>query len=493
MNKVMDKSNNELSKSARKRAAQKAKHKRLREEKISEQHSNNIAKRAEDIFQFKCEDNEQHKQTKLTEREATTPSNTTITIASSFLNVKVRHRIMKKSYRYGQDEHITDVYWGKGRLSHLKKGGFACSFELANIQLDGIDSEVTNVIQMLYIQHDLVKHGVSKIRFSFVTADEYDNCYELTDYPCFCIIWNWNNFDSFPTIKDNSLENGKTAFFRLENVKIFPVNERYFRPGDCIDIKKLQVQTDTFGIIGNKLIARTQEQIAKAESKYVREYSTTSSEYLHGLKVENLIISLLHELEGVRAWRSEDSCEADCIYKWDVFVEVKGKIFPLQIKSSSEAAHAFIENNENTVESYEMPFMPVVVWAKLKCERAVLKAYFAAMFKTGFKSDELLNQEKIERELQEQLRREEEARKEQERIEHNRAVELVRKERELEERLEEQRRIEELNAAAHERRNSPDFVKPVVRAKVATTEVVATKLEQVNRAMRLNRLGVIRA
>lgn len=126
-----------------------------------------------------------------------------------------------------------------------------------------------------------------------------------------------------------------------------------------------------------------------ANSQIVANYSMHEQAYKHGRKVEELVVSVLSSLDGIKAWRTDDNSQADCQFKWDVIIEVKGLLFALQVKSSKEGMQDFEVDKEDT------PVLPVGIWASLDCDQNEMRRKFASWFNLEIKSEEIKEKQNV--------------------------------------------------------------------------------------------------
>jgi len=162
----------------------------------------------------------------------------------------------------------------------------------------------------------------------------------------------------------NKLEENNLA--RLEipiKVEKFCISEGiYWLPeaGEPIDFEWQVDPFSRFGCLGNKIYPVLESRTKYFSAKYTcrKHYDINTPEHHIGNLAVEIVKASLERLVGVTTWQSPPGSDADVKFKWDMFFKFRGKVYPLQIKSSlGNATEALIRYKEE-----KLPFVPLIIW-----------------------------------------------------------------------------------------------------------------------------------
>lgn len=135
--------------------------------------------------------------------------------------------------------------------------------------------------------------------------------------------------------------------------------------GAPLKLKLEHFQQVNFGFCGNNILYPVLEERIKRHSKsnILINYDYDTPEHKIGDATVNKISSAFNKLMNVSTFTPEKNSDADIKFKWDLIINFDDKCYPIQVKSSQEAAEIAHEEYEDLYACAEIPFIPVIIWA----------------------------------------------------------------------------------------------------------------------------------
>lgn len=134
--------------------------------------------------------------------------------------------------------------------------------------------------------------------------------------------------------------------------------------GAPLQLKLEHFQQVNFGFCGNNILYPVLEERIKRHSKsnILINYDYDTPEHKIGDATVNKISSALNQLMNVSTFTPEKNSDADIKFKWDLIIKIDDKCYPIQVKSSQEAAKIAHKEYKNLYARSEIPFIPVIIW-----------------------------------------------------------------------------------------------------------------------------------
>lgn len=131
-------------------------------------------------------------------------------------------------------------------------------------------------------------------------------------------------------------------------------------------LEKVQLESlgDEFGILGDTLYSVPKwiiERFCKKNSAET-EYSTETDSFRLGSQTVQRLLQAINSISYLEARETGENSIADIKNKWDIIIKCRDHFYPIQAKSSLDAAEEAMDTYEMLWENGEIPFVPVIVW-----------------------------------------------------------------------------------------------------------------------------------
>lgn len=276
----------------------------------------------------------------------------------------------------------TNINEYKQNIVRLKNGQYLDGF--SSITYQGIDYPLRNVSYELDAETNFWDNVTDAVE-NFFDATDIQGQFTLSffvgsldiDTINYKIKQNQSTSNSYNQFRFEPIDNDNEILVELVipvKVKKFSVsNDVYWLPeaGNAINFEWIVDPYARFGCLGNKLYPITEFRAKHFANDYSSSkiYETSTTDHKLGkIAVDNIKISL-ESLEGVTVMEANPNSDADNIYKWDLFIKLVDRVYPLQIKSSlNESREALAKYKEGyfssrarNVKRY-LPFIPPIIW-----------------------------------------------------------------------------------------------------------------------------------